>query len=101
MPSSMALESRVLDMSCMRFNLCKGMKMKWISVKDRLPADETKYYIVCYDSWGDPNIGKVGVCIWMQKYKNNKGLYWDWLSKPRCPAWDITYWMPLPEKPIQ
>ncbi len=74
-------------------------KMEWIKVEQRLPPEEARYYVVFYDNWGDFDIGKVGICMWVQKFKNSKGLYWNWVSKPRCPAWDITHWMPLPELP--
>lgn len=70
--------------------------MEWISVKDKLPREET-YVLVCQkdinqSSYGPPR-------IWIATYSNNRREEWDsgewgdWRLK------EVTHWMPLPETP--
>lgn len=62
---------------------------KWISVKERLPIDRLKKYLVAFRDTG-------GSIVDMARYFPSDG--WT------CDNWDvpqnlITHWMPLPEAP--
>lgn len=62
---------------------------KWISVKERLPIDRLKKYLVAFRDAG-------GSIVDMARYIPSDG--WT------CDNWDvpqklITHWMPLPEAP--
>ncbi len=62
---------------------------KWISVKERLPIDRLKKYLVAFRDVG-------GSIVDMARYFPSDG--WT------CDNWDvpqnlITHWMPLPEPP--
>lgn len=62
---------------------------KWISVKERLPIDRLKKYLVAFQDAG-------GSIVDMARYFPSDG--WT------CDNWDvpqnlITHWMPLPEAP--
>ena len=62
---------------------------KWISVKERLPIDRLKKYLVAFRDTG-------GSIVDMARYFPSDG--WT------CDNWDvpqnlITHWMPLPEPP--
>ena len=62
---------------------------KWISVKERLPIDRLKKYLVAFRDAG-------GSIVDMARYIPSDG--WT------CDNWDvpqnlITHWMPLPEPP--
>lgn len=62
---------------------------KWISVKERLPIDRLKKYLVAFRGVG-------GSIVDMARYFPSDG--WT------CDNWDvpqnlITHWMPLPEQP--
>lgn len=62
---------------------------KWISVKERLPIDHLKKYLVAFRDAG-------GSIVDMARYIPSDG--WT------CDNWDvpqklITHWMPLPEAP--
>lgn len=62
---------------------------KWISVKERLPIDRLKKYLVAFRDAG-------GSIVDMARYFPSDG--WT------CDNWDvpqnlITHWMPLPEPP--
>ena len=62
---------------------------KWISVKERLPIDRLKKYLVAFRDVG-------GSIVDMARYCPSDG--WT------CDNWDvpqnlITHWMPLPEAP--
>lgn len=62
---------------------------KWISVKERLPIDRLKKYLVAFRDVG-------GSIVDMARYFPSNG--WT------CDNWDvpqnlITHWMPLPEPP--
>lgn len=62
---------------------------KWISVKERLPIDRLKKYLVAFRDAG-------GSIVDMARYFPSDG--WS------CDNWDvpqnlITHWMPLPEAP--
>lgn len=62
---------------------------KWISVKERLPIDHLKKYLVAFRDAG-------GAIVDMARYFPSDG--WT------CDNWDvpqnlITHWMPLPEPP--
>ena len=62
---------------------------KWISVKERLPIDHLKKYLVAFRDAG-------GSIVDMARYIPSDG--WT------CDTWDvpqklITHWMPLPEAP--
>ena len=62
---------------------------KWISVKERLPIDRLKKYLVAFQDAG-------GSIVDMARYFSSDG--WT------CDNWDvpqnlITHWMPLPKQP--
>lgn len=59
---------------------------EWISVKDRLPEKESRYWIVASDFF----IGGSGIGI----YENN-----EWLTLRRHHTILVDYWMPVPPPP--
>lgn len=68
-------------------------QMDWISVKDALPPNQDKQYIVYHGGCRK----EIGICWWLTRYKKNKGLYWSWVPAPMFPAKDITHWMEIPD----
>lgn len=62
----------------------------WISVKDRLPDEETEY--LCW--FGDYYFGAFArVCRW----NKIRGAFWCYSDNAKWPF--VTHWMPLPEPP--
>ncbi len=62
----------------------------WISVKDRLPAEETEY--LCW--FGDFPMGAFArVCRW----NKIRGAFWCYSDNAKWAF--VTHWMPLPEPP--
>lgn len=62
----------------------------WISVKDRLPEEETEY--LCW--FGDYPMGAfVMVCRW----NKIRGAFWCYSDNAKWAF--VTHWMPLPEPP--
>jgi hypothetical protein len=54
----------------------------WVAVKDQLPPDESKRYLVVRD-------GNVEFDKWI--FNGKKGFWWDYIG--------ITHWMQIPEPP--
>ncbi len=66
---------------------------EWISVEDRLPAEEG-YYLVCIDNCGEIKMEVMELV----KYRNSfnwANHIWSWWQEFNT----ITHWMPLPELP--
>ena len=73
--------------------------MEWIDIKDKLPEDDSK--VLVYES----KFGKGEYsAISFGYYYGGK---WHWENSqsgvveyyPNADYWDITHWMPLPDKP--
>jgi Protein of unknown function (DUF551) len=77
-----------------------GVRMKWISINDRLPEKDDDYLTFVMDNG----------CSYKQEvqrfYINTrilKGIYADSSTHWEKSTWDdniVTHWMPLPEEPI-
>lgn len=66
--------------------------MKWIKVKDKLPANEGHKDLKRFLIW-DRYIGYHELAYWYQG---------QWISEPDefyCKEYNPTHWMPLPEPP--
>lgn len=62
----------------------------WVSVKDRLPEEETEY--LCW--FGDYPMGAFAmVCRW----NKTRGAFWCYSHNAKWAF--VTHWMPLPETP--
>jgi len=66
--------------------------MKWISVKERLPANIEADHLVTDGK-------KVHCCTYTQWYHKQAEPYWNWLLPYGMKL--VTHWMPLPECPKQ
>ena len=86
-----------------RIGLTKGGSTDgWISVTDRLPDKEEKYYL-CYAKGGYQCIclwtdDIFGLCSTIGSFKNTRD-EWGWSVHTKPQFDEITHWMPLPEPP--
>jgi len=71
--------------------------MKWISVNDRLPEDDTN--VMGYGYW-DSEIDRLDD-FRSTGYVNYDGGTWEIIGGAYYTAWlnGVTHWMPLPEPP--
>lgn len=63
---------------------------KWISVKDRLPGEQTDRYFVTIKTY--EGIQVTQTCVWAWNENDEVGKFIHWGDK-------ITHWMPMPEPP--
>lgn len=68
--------------------------MKWISVNDRRPEDETEMLLVVVESV-KPIMGKT-IFSCTDGYYSNRFQFWDGERRNEC---KVTHWAPLPEPP--
>lgn len=65
--------------------------MEWISVEDRFPDEEDKYYLILINNW----IVRVGM-YFNGAWNVCTGVYVTDILRP---CYSVTHWMPLPEPP--
>lgn len=78
--------------------------MEWISVKDRLPEEDVEVLFVWHEpdrACGVPECYDGNICV--GRFRNNKwSEIYSTCSCYSCNCDDpieVTYWMPLPERP--
>ena len=72
------------------------MRMKWISVKEKLPEKCGMYWVCCLIN----GRLKTHYCFWAEHSRTYKGNKFGWRSRGYVRRSNITHWMPLPTPPI-
>jgi hypothetical protein len=72
---------------------------QWVSIHERLPADETPVLIICNGCvkigelrWEHPTFEETYEPFRYWDDPHDDGQIWEWT--------DVTHWMPLPEPPV-
>ena len=85
-------------------NTKEGLKMEWISVKDKLPSDTDGHVLICYleQRFGSFN-EEIGTGYYdsddFYEGENNGQGWLFWLNDREVAGGRVTHWMPLPELP--